>query len=422
MRKHKAIVISSIIVGVSSLLYIDFHIENFKFSFAGVMFPLLLFMYDEFNPIIFGILSGLSLVFFRTIFYGVFEGAFVENILYAFPEYIFYITYGILFFYIKKKLKIISHNKMFIIAALSDVLANIIEVYIRIRSSLFISEYEMVKAFFLVALLRASLVWLIIMGYKHYKLFLIKEEHNKRYKNLLSLISQFKTEVYWMKKNMNHIEEVMSNAYELYSNINENKDRKYWGDMALEIAKDVHEIKKQYGLVVIGMEDIIGKRLNNTGMYYLDLMLILIETLEREIKKQGKDISIKYSLDKNFHTEKHYYLMSILRNIVVNAIDSIEGKGSVTISHIIEEDKHQFIVKDNGCGISEEDLVHIFSPGYSTKIDYSTGEINRGLGLTLIENLLTIQLKGNMLVESKVGKGSTFIISIPINELEGTNR
>ncbi|HSH36469.1 hypothetical protein, partial [Schnuerera sp.] len=77
MKKYKDILIASIVVGLSSLLYIDFYIENFKFSFAGVMFPLLLFIYDEFNPILFGALSGFSLVFFRGVFYGVFQGDFV---------------------------------------------------------------------------------------------------------------------------------------------------------------------------------------------------------------------------------------------------------------------------------------------------------------------------------------------------------
>lgn len=418
MRKNKAILISSIAVGVSSLLYIDFYIENFKFSFAGVIFPLLLFMYYEFHPVIFGILSGTLLIFFRFMFYGLFQGVFLKNIPCLIPESIFYIVYGILFLCIKKNSKLTSQNRMFIIALVSDILANIVESYIRIGNTLFDSGCEMIKVFFLVALLRASLVWLIIMAYKYYKLFLVKEEHDKRYKNLLKLISQLKTEVYWMEKNMVHIEEVMSNAYELYYDINENQNRDRWGRVALEIAKDVHEIKKQYGLVVKGMESIMVDKLNNTGMYYLDLMTILVESFEREIKSQDKNIFIKYSLERNFYTERHYYLMSILRNIGINAIDSIDNDGNITISHTIEKDRHKFIVEDCGCGISDEDLPYIFSPGYSTKIDYATGEISRGLGLTLIEKLIKDDLKGDIFIKSKVGMGSSFIISIPVNELE----
>lgn len=421
MEKYKKIIISSLVVGLSSLLYIDFYVKNFKFSFAGVMFPLLLFMYDEFNPIIFGILSGFSLVLFRVVFYGVLQGAIAETFLYSMPENIFYIIYGILFFNFKRKFQPITHNKMFIIAALSDTFSNVIEIYIRIGRYLFTKDYEIIKVLFFVGLLRAGLVWLLIMGYKYYRLFLIKEEHDKRYKNLLRLTSQLKTEVYWMEKNMAYIEKVMSNAYELFSNIREDKNKECWSGMALEIAKDVHEIKKEYGLVVMGIEEIMADRLDNTGMYFSELMAILKETLKRDIKKQEKDIVIRYEIGRNFYTEKHYYLMSILRNIVMNAIDSIENKGNILVSHTVENNNHQFTITDDGCGISDEDLPHIFSPGYSTKIDYNTGQINRGLGLTLIEKLLQVHLKGSIQVESKVGKGSTFIISIPVKELEGIN-
>jgi two-component system sensor histidine kinase YcbA len=419
MKKYRKIIISSLVVGLSSLLYIDFYIKNFKFSFAGVMFPLLLFMYDEFNPIAFGILSGFSLVVFRGLFYGVFQGPLTEVIIYSMPENIFYIVYGLVFFLISIKFQPITHNKMFVMAALSDTFSNIVEIYIRIGKDLFTSDYEIIKILFLVGAIRAGLVWLMIMGYKYYKLLLVKEEHDRRYKNLLRLTSQLKTEVYWMEKNMAHIEKVMSNAYELFSNIKEDKNREQWSGTALEIAKDVHEIKKEYGLVVMGIEEIMANRLDNTSMYFSELMIILKETLERDIKIQDKEITIRYEMGRNFYTEKHYYLMSILRNIIMNAIDSIEYKGNILVAHTVKNNNHQFIVKDDGCGINDEDLPHIFSPGYSTKIDYNTGQVNRGLGLTLIEKLLKVHLKGSIQVESKVGKGSTFIISIPVKELEG---
>ncbi len=70
---------------------------------------------------------------------------------------------------------------------------------------------------------------------------------------------------------MAHIEKVMSNAYELFSNIKEDKNREQWSGTALEIAKDVHEIKKEYGLVVMGIEEIMANRLDNTSMYFQNL-------------------------------------------------------------------------------------------------------------------------------------------------------
>lgn len=421
MIKHKKLVICSIVVGLSSLLYINFYVNNFKFSFAGVVFPLLLYIYDE-NPIAFGFSSGIFLLIFRWLFYGFLQGVLGHQFYYVMPETIFYIVYGFVFYIIKKSNMSITYTKVFIISTIVDFISNMLETHIRIGEELFTTDNQIIKVILLIAVIRASLVWMILIGYKYYRLFLIKEEHDKRYRNLLQLISQLKTEMYWMEKNMDHIERVMTNAYQLFSNISENKNRDAWSNKSLEIAKDIHEIKKEYGLVVTGIEDMMANKLDNTGINFNELITILQETMEIEIKNQKKNIIIEYNIGENFYTEKHYYLMSILRNIIINAIDSIESKGKITVSHTVENNSHKFIIEDNGCGIKEEEISHIFSPGYSSKIDYSTGQVNRGLGLPLIENIIKVYLNGNLSVKSEYGKGSVFLISIPANELEDVIR
>ena len=58
-------------------------------------------------------------------------------------------------------------------------------------------------------------------------------------------------------------------------------------------------------------------------------------------------------------------------------------------------------------------------PGYSTKIDYSTGEVNRGLGLSLVKDIIENQFNGSIEIESEVEKGTKFILSISSENLEG---
>lgn len=422
MNKHKMMIIFFIIIGLSSLLYIDFYVENFKFSFAAVTFPLLLNLYDDINSIAFGLLSGASLLAFRWLFLGLLQGVLGGQIYYIFPETLFYIVYGIIFYVIKKSNISRTYFSIFIVSIAADFVSNTLETYIRIGRELFTTDYQILKMLLLVAVVRASLVWLMIIGYRYYKLFLIKEEHDKRYRNLLQLISQLKTEMYWMEKNMDHIEKVMSNAYQLFTEISEEENSENWANEALEIAKDVHEIKKEYGLVVTGIEDILSNKLDDNGMYFNELIDILKESIEIVIKNQQKNISIKFNIGENFYTEKHYYLMSVLRNIIINAIESIKDKGNITVTHIVESRNHVFLIQDNGCGIKEEELNHIFSPGYSTKIDYNTGQVGRGLGLALVENVVKTHFKGTINVNSEYGKGSIFKISIPAKELEDVDR
>lgn len=419
VNKAKKLLICSLLVGLSSLLYIDFYVTNLKFSFAGVVFPFLLYIYDDLSPVFFGLLSGFLLLVFRWIFLSPLQGILGQQFYYIIPEMVFYIAYGAVFYVIKKSNISIKYKNIIAISTIVDFISNILETYIRIGEDLFSSDYSIMKILLLVAALRAVLIWIMVVGYNYNKLFLIKEEHDKRYRNLLQIISQLKTEIYWMEKNMDHIEKVMTNAYQLFSNINEDGTRDDWAMEALEIAKDIHEIKKEYSLVVMGIEDAMANKLDNTGMYFSELVAILEETMEMEIKNQKKDIVIAYNTGEDFYTEKHYYLMSILRNLIINAIDSIKTTGNITLSHVVEGNNHKFIVQDNGCGIREDELSYIFSPGYSSKIDYSTGQINRGLGLPLIENIIKVNLKGNISVKSEYGTGTVFTVSVPAEELEG---
>lgn len=420
MKKSKRFIIASLIVGLSSLIYMDFYVKNFKFSFGGIVFPVILYVYDDFNPLFFGIISGFSLLLFRGVFSSLFQSVLAETLYLNAPEVVFYLIYGSMFNILKKKTNSLGENSMFIFFLISDFISNIVEIYIRIGNEILKSNGKLVKTLILVAFIRAGLVWIIILGYRYYKLLLVREEHDRRYKELLLLMSKLKTEVYWMEKNMDHIERVMENAYELFNSISNNSEiqRERWAQSALEIAKDVHEIKKEYSSVVTGIEEIVTDGLDVTGMYFSELVNILKETINREIKNQGKDILVEYYIGGDFYTKKHYYLMSVLRNLMTNAIDSIEKKGKISLIHKMENDEHIFVVIDDGSGIEDEDLPHIFSPGYSTKIDYETGQIYRGLGLTLIKNIVEVYLNGKIKVKSKFGKGTIFTIYIPAKELE----
>ncbi len=105
----------------------------------------------------------------------------------------------------------------------------------------------------------------------------------------------------------------------------------------------------------------------------------------------------------------------------MNSIDSIPDskKGAkISIEHRRDEEQHIFIVSDNGNGIDEEGLKLIFSPGFSTKIDYDTGEVNRGLGLSIVKYIIEEEFEGEVDVNSIQGEGTSFHIYIPRVNLE----
>ncbi len=121
------------------------------------------------------------------------------------------------------------------------------------------------------------------------------------------------------------------------------------------------------------------------------------------IKKYSPDVPENY-IDKTRFDE-------ILLNLLLNAIDAMEkgGKLFITTSYEKTDNSRQILLKiqDTGAGISAENLSRIFDPFFTTK-DNGTG-----LGLAIVYRAV-VDHGGSIEVESKAGKGTTFVISLPL--------
>lgn len=339
-------------------------------------------------------------------------------------EILFYISYSIIYWLLTNKGKKKSLGTIFLVLIISDFGANFIEISSRSLISHNVGFSRIEFTLLIVSIIRSGIIWLVLVAFDYYGMLLLKRSHEERYKKLLLLSSKLNTEMYWMEKNMDNIENVMTKSYQLYEKINHNKDKEIWSDIALNISRDIHEIKKENGLVVRGIKEITEGELVTEGIKFSDIMNILRETMEREAKRLENTIEFKFHTGPDFYTKKHYSLMSILRNLIMNSMDALELEQdykNVTVIHRLEGENHVFIVSDNGSGMSKKDLQRIYSPGYSTKINYNTGEINRGLGLSIVQYITEDQLKGKVKVKSTLKEGTEFIIYIPIKELEDTN-
>ncbi len=103
-------------------------------------------------------------------------------------------------------------------------------------------------------------------------------------------------------------------------------------------------------------------------------------------------------------------LLQVFINILINALDAMDGEGELTVKTGLDEDKIVINISDTGCGIEEENLDKIFDPFYTTK-DVGKGT---GLGLSVSYGIIN-KFKGEISVKSKVGEGTTFTIKLPIN-------
>ena len=103
-------------------------------------------------------------------------------------------------------------------------------------------------------------------------------------------------------------------------------------------------------------------------------------------------------------------LNQVFMNILVNAAQAIEDRGTVTISSYCEDDHVCVAISDTGKGMSAEVQERIFEPFYTTK-DVGKGT---GLGLHVSYNIVK-KHDGELLVESQEGVGTTFTIRLPID-------
>ncbi len=153
----------------------------------------------------------------------------------------------------------------------------------------------------------------------------------------------------------------------------------------------------------------------------------VLVSINHKIKNTGIKINliIEETIEINSYPGLFY---QILTNLIFNSMIHGFEVNDALVSHDLN--KHRIIVihgyitgsilnleySDNGKGISSEIIEKIFDPFFTTK----RGSGGSGLGLSIIYNIITQSLKGQIVCESEVGVGTKFIIKIPIQAKESS--
>ena len=98
----------------------------------------------------------------------------------------------------------------------------------------------------------------------------------------------------------------------------------------------------------------------------------------------------------------------VIENLCKNAVDAMEGSGTITLTLTDEGQRAVIEVQDTGKGIKKKDINNVFTPGFTTK------KRGWGLGLSLAKRIVEEYHKGRIFVkQSEIGKGTTFRIEMP---------
>jgi len=127
----------------------------------------------------------------------------------------------------------------------------------------------------------------------------------------------------------------------------------------------------------------------------------------------SKPITIELEKDAGLPVVEHDsdQMHQVVLNLLLNAVQAIEGQGAVRVVVASRKDHALISVSDSGRGISPEHLPFIFRPFYTTKGN------GTGLGLSLARRIVEDH-RGTIEVQSEVGRGTEFLITLPIHQSE----
>ena len=188
-----------------------------------------------------------------------------------------------------------------------------------------------------------------------------------------------------------------------------------------------HALERIQANVLQGSEVVKGilkySRTSQEGFEALDLNTLLNNTLEMlQYKIKLSEIEILRDFGDNLPKIKgnSVQLQEVFFNLIDNAYDAIlerkqllkeEGYlGRIIISAKPKNKNLEIIIEDNGIGIKEEDRKKLFTPFFTTKVSSRKGT---GLGLYVVNRIITDQHQGKINFESNYKVGSRFILELP---------
>jgi two-component system, NtrC family, sensor kinase len=141
-----------------------------------------------------------------------------------------------------------------------------------------------------------------------------------------------------------------------------------------------------------------------------------LKLLHNQLKQYPKDL-IHLDLDPSLPSVpgNESQLKQVILDLLFNAFDATQEKGLITLKTFLANQHWVvFSIEDSGCGIPAEHLDRLFEPFFTTK---PVGK-GVGIGLSICYNIV-VKHGGEIVVESEVGKGSTFLVKLPRENADG---
>ena len=350
----------------------------FRLALGSITFFLLILLTNV--PVfVTGIFTALFLLLFRTVIDAMtLQDNFLDLLILNIPASLYYIVFA----FCMDKLAL--HNlkefplQLGIYAAFFELIANLVEhfMYALLIQSPFISW----KHFFILiafAILRSFFVVGI------YSSIIINEQKRKMHK-MLSMQSNVYVETLYMQHTMHLVEQVTADSFLLYKNLRETNHT--LSSEALRISSEIHEVKKNTQRVVAGLSSLMDNP-KKSSYSIMQLLKLSIDTHIPYSIYLNKKIQFELNGFTACYTKQYLAILSILNNVLSNAVEAIVEKGHIIIQVKETENELHFIIENNGPKINPHNLNVLFDAGFTTKFDLN-GNASTGIGLYHVQSIV----------------------------------
>lgn len=421
--KEKLLLLVLMIVTVplaGELKLYPFH-DTFRVSFGTPTFFFFLLWIRNIPLILSGFAVGISVVAFRiALDWSILDHFQLETaFMLHFPVFFYYLTYSFLFRV--TRIKHFQDRPLLIgfLAVFVEVLSNAVEFFFRYSiSGMTISVSELCLVM-VIAIIRSFFVlgFFNIITIRQVKL--AEDQQRKQNEHMLMLISNLYEESFQLKKSMQQAESITRDCYDLYRNLQDthsSSNMQEFAQKSLRIAGQVHEIKKDNQRIHAGLAKMISDESPTDYMSMEEIGKIIVGTNQKYAQSLNLDIQFRLNIDNPLPTFHAYTVLSLINNLVANAVESIKEKGIIKISINKVGEWVEFRVYDNGSGIPPKKRDLVFTPGYTTKYDVS-GKPSTGVGLAYVKEMVE-NLNGHVTLQDESESNETVIvIQMPLESL-----
>jgi len=305
--------------------------------------------------------------------------------------------------------------KLVMLMGLAVMAANFLEAAMRVPVTEILT-FENTGVLLLMSAVQVFLV-MSLTNISHFQqVRLMDEQEKERYERMIILASELFDEFFYMKKSAENIENIMAKSYDLHRKLKEDQGDPQLENKALEIAEEVHEVKKDTYRIMAGISRTLKIEQETPCMYLSEILDLVIKSNRSYSQEQTKLIQFNFELHHDLELKDIYPLLAILNNLVSNAIEAINEEGYVSIRVNKKGALLQLKVCDDGPPINKKDRRFIFEPGFTTKFS-PQGVPSTGIGLAYVRALVE-SFRGRVWFQEKTTE-KCFVVMLPLKEIRG---